>query len=186
MSTVYAPNLSDRKARGSNLGDGYSPSPGILTTASGSDDEKSVLPVTVTALSSGGDIPPLGVPHEEKRFWWQRTWGFDGEAIATQPSVYDDPDTAKAYQPRSDWENLHRFDPSARWTWNEEYRLIRKIDWRIMVFACIMFMALELDRANIQQAVTDNFLPELGMTTDGMQRFPTLILCNALGVLTPS
>jgi hypothetical protein len=110
----------------------------------------------------------LGVPAEEKRFWWQRGKSYDPNAIATLPSVYDDPETAKLYQPRSDWENLHRFDPSARWTWGEEYAVLRKIDLKIMIFACIMFMSLELDRANIQQAVTDNFLEDLGMDTNGL------------------
>ena len=55
-----------------------------------------------------------------------------------------DPDTAEEYRPSDSWENVHRFKPEARWTWNEEHKLIRKIDRRIMVFVAVMFMALEV------------------------------------------
>lgn len=60
---------------------------------------------------------------------------------------------ALQYKPRDDWENLHRFDTRARWTWREENKVVRKIDWRIMTWTAIMFTAIELDRANLAQSL---------------------------------
>lgn len=88
------------------------------------------------------------------------------DEIATQPSVFDDPGTAAFFNPTPRYENFHRFDPAFRWTWGEERPLVSRIDWKVTAWACIAFFALDLDRSNISQANTDNFLDDLGLTTD--------------------
>jgi hypothetical protein len=44
----------------------------------------------------------------------------DLDATATRRSVYDDPVLAPHYLPKPDYENIHRFDIKARWTYREE------------------------------------------------------------------
>ncbi|KAF9484766.1 MFS general substrate transporter [Pholiota conissans] len=131
------------------------------------------VPKLVAPLSSTGGLPS---------FWSREK--VDLDAIATQPSVFDDPVTLEAYRPPPAYENVHRFDPLARWTWREEKKVVRKIDFRIMIWAFIMFFSLELDRSNISQANADNFLVDLGLTTNdfnlGNILFKLSFLCAEL------
>lgn len=61
------------------------------------------------------------------------------------------------------YEGRHRFDPNYTWTAEEEKRLVRKLDWRITFWAWIMFISLDLNRKNINRAISDNMLKELSL-----------------------
>ena len=52
--------------------------------------------------------------------FWRRKAKNDLDALATRPSVFDDPVTLELYRPPKSYENAHRFDPNARWTFREE------------------------------------------------------------------
>lgn len=142
--------------------------------SSPSDSEKT-SPATV---KDANPALPLALP-DDRRSWWQRRVKQDDDAIATRQSVYDDPDVARHYQPRADWENINRFDPSERWTVGEERKVIRKMDICTMIWTCIMFMALELDRSNLGQALADNFLGDLGLDRNGTMMVPCLHASDA-------
>ena len=80
-----------------------------------------------------------------------------------------DPKIAEHYRAlyeHNQYECRHVFDPDLEWSKREERKLVHKLDWHVALWACIMFFALNVDRSNLGQAVSDNMLPQLGLTTN--------------------
>ncbi|KAJ8070400.1 hypothetical protein OCU04_000775 [Sclerotinia nivalis] len=91
----------------------------------------------------------------------------DGSAFAKNPFL--DPDVAEHWTriyEKSQYECRHVFDPNFSWTEEEERQLVRRLDWRVCLWACVMFFGLQVDRGNLVQAVADNLLTDLKLTTD--------------------
>ncbi|KAK4706158.1 hypothetical protein P7C70_g51, partial [Phenoliferia sp. Uapishka_3] len=109
-----------------------------------------------------------------------------GASTFTQDSVFDDPVLAKFYAPPDNYESRHRFDPNARWSQEEEDSVRRKCDWRICLFVCVCFAALQLDRGNISNALSDNMLRDLHMTTKDYNLGQTIFYVCFLFMELPS
>ncbi|KAH8758988.1 major facilitator superfamily domain-containing protein [Diaporthe sp. PMI_573] len=87
---------------------------------------------------------------------------------------------------KAGYENRHRFDPGFTWTAEDERKLVRKVDLRIMTWAWIMFCALDMHRRNINRAISDNMLDELGMNTNDFNYGQTIFLASFLSAELPS
>ncbi|KAL3482525.1 major facilitator superfamily domain-containing protein [Aspergillus californicus] len=101
-------------------------------------------------------------------------------------SAFDATEDPRFYKPIPEYEGIHRWDPNFDWTEQEEKRLIRKIDLRVCTFACVTFFALQLDRGNIVQALSDTMLDDLGMNTNDYNTGQTIFLCAFLFAELPS
>lgn len=111
----------------------------------------------------------------------------DGSAFAKNPFL--DPDVAdhwtRIYE-KSQYECRHVFDPNFSWTEEEERRLVRRLDWRVCLWACVMFFGLQVDRGNLVQAVADNLLNDLNLTTDEYNLGNNIFLFSFLLAELPS
>ncbi|KAB5576337.1 major facilitator superfamily domain-containing protein [Coniochaeta sp. 2T2.1] len=95
--------------------------------------------------------------------------GSDESGAAWGKNPFEDPVVAEHWRTvyeNNKYECRHVFDPTLTWSEEEEKRLIRKLDWRVCLWACVMFFALQVDRGNLAQAVSDNMLDDLGLNTN--------------------
>lgn len=122
----------------------------------------------------------------------------DGELVITadvgstlengaNENVFSDPEVANFYRnvyEKAQYEGRHVFDPDLTWTKEEERKLVWKLEWHVALWACVMFMSLQMDRGNITQALSDNMLKDLNMTTNdynlGQTLFYIAFLCAEL------
>lgn len=99
------------------------PHASISKKAAGSDASESAADDVKSIATETDDL----VDKEPPPFKWSSLLfrrhdkqQLDLDAISTRRSVYDDPDMSSHYWPKKEYENLHRFDPKARWTYREE------------------------------------------------------------------
>ncbi|KAF8753322.1 Major Facilitator Superfamily [Rhizoctonia solani] len=103
----------------------------------------------------------------------------------TQPLVGNE-ELWRGTRPHDNYEGLHRWDPTATWDQEEEKALVRKIDIRLMTWLCLMFFGLQMDRGNIGNALTDNLLADLNLTTNDYNNGTTIQLLAFLVAELPS
>ncbi|GEQ72882.1 hypothetical protein JCM33374_g6570 [Metschnikowia sp. JCM 33374] len=102
---------------------------------------------------------------------------------------FKDPVVADHYRKlyeKSKYECAIAFDPEFEWTQEEEKALIRKLDYRVALTSCILFFGLQVDRGNLAQAVADNLLKDLHLTTNDYNLGNTLFLVSFLLAEIPS
>ncbi|CUM68114.1 uncharacterized protein PRCAT00005831001 [Priceomyces carsonii] len=103
--------------------------------------------------------------------------------------VFQDPVAREYYTKlydQSNYECRHLLDPDLEWTEAEEKKILRKNDWYVTFWAFIMFTALDFDRYNILQAVSDNLLDDLNLTTNDYNVANTINLVCFLAAELPS
>lgn len=108
----------------------------------------------------------------------------DEDRIDPSPNPFlDDEEVTKYYTAlyeQSDYECRHVFEPQLLWTVAEEKRIVSKLDGKIALFSCILFAALEICRLNIRQALSDDFLDDLNLTTNDYNMGCTIFLVGFL------
>lgn len=83
-------------------------------------------------------------------------------------------------------ESEKRFDTPRSLPSDELKLTTLQIDLRIITWAWMMFMALDLNRRNINRAISDTLLKDLGMNTNDFNYGQTIFLISFLSAELPS
>ncbi|KAK2488365.1 hypothetical protein H9L39_02292 [Fusarium oxysporum f. sp. albedinis] len=126
------------------------------------------------------------VPVDEGYSTGSETASLHSDFVNNHHNVFAAPEAVDIYKIVDGFEGAHRFEPSATWEAQEEEKLVRRLDWFIALPACIMFFALQLDRGNIVQALSDGMLNDLGLTTNDYNNGMTIFYCSFLFAELPS
>ena len=113
----------------------------------------------------------------------------ENETNAKSTNPFFDHDTAQYYRDlyeKTKYECRSHFDPEFVWTEREEKKVVRILNVRVALAACLMFVALQIDRVNLHQAVTDNMLGDLGLTTDDYNTGNTIFYLSFMLAEIPS
>ncbi|KAF2639118.1 MFS general substrate transporter [Massarina eburnea CBS 473.64] len=145
-----------------------------MTTSPLSDDPPKTA---VEVAKSADDLVPSSTASDIEI---HKSGKRDGAAFATGGLK------AGLYEPIDSYEGKHRYDPNFDWEPEEERRVVRKIDKRICTWVCLMFFALQLDRGNISQALSDNMLKDLKMSTNDYNSGQTIFFLCFLFAELPS
>lgn len=92
---------------------------------------------------------------------------------------------SQAVPPHQTYEGVHRYDPTASWTAEEEAVVVRKTDLRLLSWICVMFFGLQLDRGNLGNALTDDLLNDLKLSTNDYNNGTTIQLVCFLATEFP-
>lgn len=83
---------------------------------------------------------------------------------------------ADVIPPHESYEGYGHWDPTMTWTEAEERKVIRKTDFFLLSMLCLMMFGLQLDRGNLSNALTDNFLKNLKLSTNDYNNGTTIQL----------